>query len=559
MRTSRTQAGIRTGRTGRAGSRSNTAARGGSVLLIVTVVLMLLSLAAYTFSNVMINEYEAARLSGQAAKARIYADSGIELAATVLSNREDLFENLYHDQARFQLLVEDSNQAGDRGMLSIVAPLSNGSSAIRFGLLNESSKLSLPYLATMEDQDVAHDIMLMIPGMTDEAADCLLDWFDEDDEPREFGAEALEYADLGLVPADGYPVHSMDELLSVYGVTPELMFGEDANRNGLLDSNENDGENPPLDNEDGILDPGWAAYFTLHGKETNLASDGSERIHINNSSPQELYEELLEVLDETEAEFICAYLLFGPSNFDVLSDTEQASIDAGLSIDEEAQMAEAANTIAQGLFGAASGDSTVTIGSNEIDASGGKQYTINSIFELIDAEVVATSTSGSEVTLTSPWSSNAGSMDTYLPELLDLVTVTDMSVIRGRIDINQARYEVLLAIPEMEESVASAIVDNQISPAADTEIPDSRATHGWLWSEGVLDRETFLKYEPWFTTRGDVYSAQVVGHFEDGGPQARMDVLIDASDYPSKIIFARDLSHLGPAIPPQLLQNVEGQ
>jgi hypothetical protein len=48
----------------------------------------------------------------------------------------------------------------------------------------------------------------------------------------------------------------VDEVRLVYGATLEILYGEDVNRNGILDPNENDGDvTLPLDNADGRIDP----------------------------------------------------------------------------------------------------------------------------------------------------------------------------------------------------------------------------------------------------------------------------------------------------------------
>jgi hypothetical protein len=54
----------------------------------------------------------------------------------------------------------------------------------------------------------------------------------------------------------------------------DTLLGEDANRNGILDPNEND------DNQNGMLDPGVLEYFTVYSWEPNTNSDGSARINI---------------------------------------------------------------------------------------------------------------------------------------------------------------------------------------------------------------------------------------------------------------------------------------
>ena len=159
-------------------------------------------------------------------------------------------------------------------------------------------------------------------------------------------------------------------------------------------------------------------------------------------------------------------------------------------------------------------------------------------------------------------------MQSYLPDLIDTLSVSDQETIRGRIDVNQARYEVLLSIPEITEDTAAAISGtmaasqtvglDSTAQSAET-INPLRSTPGWLLAEGITDLATLRILAPNITTRADVYSGQIIGHFEEGGPQVRMEVTLDASEYPARILFCRDLSSLGPAYPPQLLVPSSGQ
>lgn len=52
--------------------------------------------------------------------------------------------------------------------------------------------------------------------------DSFLDWIDDDDEPRQDGAEYPQYAALGIRPRNG-ELSSVEELALVRGVTPRLM------------------------------------------------------------------------------------------------------------------------------------------------------------------------------------------------------------------------------------------------------------------------------------------------------------------------------------------------
>ena len=69
-------------------------------------------------------------------------------------------------------------------------------------------------------------------------------------------------------------------MLYVQGVTPQLLFGNDLNRNGILDPDEDDGT--------GALDMGWSAYLTIYSRELNVDSQGNPRIYVNDPNLQSL-------------------------------------------------------------------------------------------------------------------------------------------------------------------------------------------------------------------------------------------------------------------------------
>src|ERR1043166_6895475 len=63
--------------------------------------------------------------------------------------------------------------------------------------------------------------------------------------------------------------------LSLHDALPislDILYGEDANLNGLLDPNENDGpQTLPDDNRDGRLDHGIFEYLTVYSRQPNAA------------------------------------------------------------------------------------------------------------------------------------------------------------------------------------------------------------------------------------------------------------------------------------------------
>jgi type II secretory pathway component PulK len=163
-----------------------------------------------------------------------------------------------------------------------------------FGLVDEASKLNL--------NTASQSMLEGLPGMTAELAAAIIDWRDEDDEVTSGGAETETYQFRRPAYAcKNAPFETVEELALVNGATREVLFGEDANRNGILDLNENDGDaSYPPDDSDGRLDPGILDFVTVYSREPNTRSDGSARINVT-SGGQELQSLLTETFGEQRA------------------------------------------------------------------------------------------------------------------------------------------------------------------------------------------------------------------------------------------------------------------
>ena len=301
------------------GVRTPRAARRGAVLIVVLVLISLLSLGVYTFAERMMAEAEATATYARGVESRALAESGIELAAATLGTRTpEGLDNFYHDPALFQAyIVQESAGNRGRGRFSLMAPLETDASgrSVRYGMTDESGKLNINALIKLQiTDDQKYAMLLTLPGMTEDIADALFDWIDADEEIRPYGCESEYYQTLSPpYMAKNGPVESIEELLLVRGVTPELLFGEDANGNGLLDANENDGDgSPPFDNGDGVLNVGWNAYLTVHSREANRSASGAPKIDLNQSLLTELYDALEPEFGEEIAKYIVAYRMNGP-------------------------------------------------------------------------------------------------------------------------------------------------------------------------------------------------------------------------------------------------------
>lgn len=595
--------------------------RRGSVLLVVLVVIALLALGAYSFSELMVSESHATGVFGREAQARACADSGIELAAAVLGRPADdgSLENVFHDPQHYGgVTLKESNNPRGRARFSLIAPneIDPTATTLRFGLIDESSKLNLNALVADEKKQQSRSTsttststgtptsgsttsgststsgsstsasssskttsttgttvsatdpasrLLMIPGMTYELADAILDFIDDDETVRSYGCESEYYG--GLQPAyssKNSPLESLDELLLVRGVTPEYLYGEDFNRNGLLDPNENDGDASwPLDNADGALQLGWSAYLTVFGREKNTRWDGSTRININDNNLADLYDKLEEEFDATVAQFVVAFRVTNQTQGNNTNPSGSGGSSPGggnsgggnsttANLNQQyQQLQQTANALGSVIGG---GNGTVTRGGIDLSKGSGRQLT--SLYELVGATAQAT-VNGQLTTLQSPWSADGTSMVGYLPSLFDTLALNNDQFTDGRLNINQARFETLMTIPGMTESVADMILAKRQgpdgSPLVDT--TGARATAGWLVIENLVDLQTMQQLDKYVTARGGIYRINSIGYFDEAGPFTRLEAVIDTtqSKKPPVILFLKDLTDLGRGYPQQLL------
>ena len=127
-----------------------------------------------------------------------------------------------------------------------------------FGLVDEGGKLNL------NAGWLTYDQMLYLPRITAELAAAIIDWRDTDEDISQSGAENETYQ--RLTPpyrCKNGPFETTEELRLVHGANLDLLYGDDANLNGALDMNENDGDTaPPSDNRDGRVDSGLLEHFT---------------------------------------------------------------------------------------------------------------------------------------------------------------------------------------------------------------------------------------------------------------------------------------------------------
>lgn len=268
-------------------NRSGRRANGGSVLIVVMWISFgLVSIALY-FGQSMLFEYRASSNSMAGYQAEQAIEGAGRYISFLLTNLEEpgtlpdfteyAYEKVTVGPAAYWL-VGRSNEEN----YSQDAPF--------FGLGDEASKLNLN-TATVE-------MLEALPNMTPELAAAIVLWREAEAAVESSGPGASDY--LALEPAYNLKESSfetVEELRLVIGAEWKLLYGEDFNRNGILDPNEDDGAlSYPDDNEDGRLEPGIMEFLTVYSREPNVQADGSPRIDVTGDSDQDAEEILTEAV-----------------------------------------------------------------------------------------------------------------------------------------------------------------------------------------------------------------------------------------------------------------------
>lgn len=252
--------------------------RGTVLVLVMWISLGLVSIALY-FGTSMMFEYRAADNSAAALEADHAIAGALRYMNLIIADMEDpgmlpdmetyVYEDVPIDDATFWFIGRGDSYDATGGPV--------------FGLTDEASKLNL--------NTATQEMLELLPNMPADFAAAIIDWRDEDADVTPGGAESETYLlqDPSYMCKDA-PFESVEELRLVLGAEWDVLYGEDVNRNGILDPNEDDGEETwPDDNQDGILDPGLVEYLTVHSRESNIASDGTDRSEVDGTSVLEWY------------------------------------------------------------------------------------------------------------------------------------------------------------------------------------------------------------------------------------------------------------------------------
>ncbi|MDB6021587.1 MAG: ral secretion pathway protein [Pedosphaera sp.] len=231
----------------------------GSVLIVVLWIVFGLIAVTLYFAHTMSFELRASdnRVAGLEAEQAI--EGARRYFSCLLSNVNQ--PGVLPDGGTY---LNEAVPIGNAHFWVIGRPLQQDSTTVttaHFGLIDESSKFNL--------NSVSSNILINLPRMTPELVANILAWRSTNTSSLSGGAESDTY--MNVQPpylCKNSPFETVDELRLIYNMDMDTLYGEDANLNGILDPNENDGDAlAPTDNMDGQLDPGLFEYVTVYSRE----------------------------------------------------------------------------------------------------------------------------------------------------------------------------------------------------------------------------------------------------------------------------------------------------
>jgi type II secretory pathway component PulK len=234
------------------------AERASVLIIVLWIVIGLVAITLY-FANSMTLELRASdnRMNG------IAADQAIEGAARYVGYALVNYATNGMMPTNVQFTCE-AVPIGDSHFWIIGRdPSSTAATEPTFGLIDESSKLNLNRANT--------NVLSYLPNMTPDIAGAIVDWRSTNGS----GGYSLNYATLGYSDKNA-PFETVDELRLVYGMTSDILAGDDLNRNGVLDASEKTSTGGTTPNF-GLLE-----YTTVFSREPNFHSDGTSLTNVNN-------------------------------------------------------------------------------------------------------------------------------------------------------------------------------------------------------------------------------------------------------------------------------------
>lgn len=254
-------------------SMKNRINKKGIILIVILWILVILTTIAVGFGHSMMVEYRISSHEIDKLKTMELAKAGIERGIAELTNDSTNLATLTSPWRVNGMSSYQNVSLGDGNYTLFFGDVAQDNQSqygqAGYGMTDENSKLNI---------NTATQRMLMaLPNSTQELADCIMEWCASSTSSGKFplGADNSYYNLLNPPYNCKYaPFDTIEELLLVKDMTPQILFGDDTNLNGIMPNNDPNGN----------LALGWYPYVTVYSYDWNQALDGSRRVNITSAS-----------------------------------------------------------------------------------------------------------------------------------------------------------------------------------------------------------------------------------------------------------------------------------
>jgi len=227
----------------------------GAALVVALFAVMILTALVIAFAGVARTDAMLAGNRRAMVRGVNAAQSGVQYCRALLASDDAAVDSGEEDWAQVQQAPLELDIPG----LTVTAAIED-----------ESGRLNI--------NTATKEMLMALPGMTEEAADSILDWRDSDEEPRPAGAEWDYYLALpSPYEAANGAFETPDELRLVRGIDREIFEGD-----GTEEA------------------PGLRGLVTVHSGEANVDREGRRRLNINTAGSEQLAARLGDILTPEE-------------------------------------------------------------------------------------------------------------------------------------------------------------------------------------------------------------------------------------------------------------------
>ncbi|MCK5269815.1 MAG: helix-hairpin-helix domain-containing protein [Sedimentisphaerales bacterium] len=444
---------------------SRTECRHGIVLVVVLWVLVILAILTVALARRTRLDNAIRIAAADRTVARWLARAGVQRAIAEIagdtSPADGPSDSWYDDEKLFRQ-VELSG-----GTFSLCADRFYDVNRCAYGIIDEAGKINL--------NTAPYEVILALPEMTETLASAIIEWRNRSRESQDNERpDITEQERMSAMSAKSGTIRTIRELgLISEEATREMLYGEDDNLNGILEANENDGdETLPLDNRDNTLDRGLLAYVTVYSYERNQDGLGRKRININTADKSEL-EKLLGI-ETVHANWIVENRPYLNSIADLIGD--------------DAELMGTKETAITDTFGT------------------GEEKDAESIRPTIEV----------------------------FRRIADRMTITNIPIIPGRVNINTASEVVLRTLPGMNEQIAAAAVQTRQG------LENGFSGIAEILTVTGMSVTQFRKMAGMITVRSNVFTIRSFGRAERTGIQHSVEAVVSRGQARPKILYWKE-------------------